>query len=59
MTRYPSASDRYAYRCKECEAEIPDFQGLHWFTRERPRGDGTVDVPYCAECGAEAIEREC
>ncbi len=56
MPRYPSATDRYAYQCSDCGAEIPAFQGLFWFTREREHGDGTIDAPYCPECGSESIE---
>jgi predicted RNA-binding Zn-ribbon protein involved in translation (DUF1610 family) len=56
MTRYPDRERRYIYSCESCGTEIPAFQGVFWFTRERERGDGTVDVPYCPDCGAEAIQ---
>ena len=57
MTRYPDATPpTYEYRCGACGATVPDFQGLFWFTREAA-GDGAVEVPYCPECGATAIER--
>lgn len=56
MTRYPERQSRYEYACDECGARIPAFQGVFWFTRERERDEATIEVPYCPECGAEAIE---
>jgi len=58
MTRYPTDRSAYVYRCTDCGYRLPEFQGAFWFVRERGRGDGTVDVPYCPECGAESITAE-
>lgn len=55
MTRYPEPEKRYVYWCSECGAQIPTYQGVYWFTRERQRRDATVEVPYCPECKAESI----
>ena len=55
VPRYPEHEARYDYRCEECGEEIPPYQGLYWFTRERNRDGETADVPYCPECGSEAI----
>lgn len=58
MTRYPDRTGGYEYRCTECDAVIPDYQGVFWFTRNRERGDATVEVPYCPECRSESITVE-
>ena len=57
MTRYPNAADRFDYRCDDCGARIPPFQGLYWFVRDRTvdDGDASVEVPYCPKCGGETI----
>lgn len=55
MTRYPTTEHAYLYYCADCGYQLPEFQGAFWFVRERTRGDGTVDVPYCPKCGTESI----
>jgi predicted RNA-binding Zn-ribbon protein involved in translation (DUF1610 family) len=56
MTRYPDKQTAYVYRCTECGYRLPDFQGAFWLSRDRRRGDETVEVPYCPECGSESLE---
>ena len=58
MMRYPDQKRRYVYRCEECGHRLPNFQGLFWFVRDRKRGDGVVEVPYCPECKSESITAE-
>lgn len=41
-----------------CGYRLPDFQGAFWFVKERERGDATIEVPYCPECGAESLAVE-
>lgn len=55
MPRYPEREERYDYRCEECGEELPPFQGLYWFTRKQDRDGETTEIPYCPECGSEAI----
>ncbi|MFB6165037.1 MAG: hypothetical protein ABEJ31_07750 [Haloarculaceae archaeon] len=55
MPRLPADRPEYVYRCTECGYRLPNFQGAFWLVRERERGDGTVEVPYCPECGAESL----
>lgn len=56
MTRYPGERTAYVYRCTECGHRLPDFQGAFWLSRDRRRGDGTVEVPYRPECGSVSLE---
>jgi DNA-directed RNA polymerase subunit RPC12/RpoP len=58
MTRYPDDRTEYVYRCTECGHRLPDFQGAFWLVRERQRVDGTIEVPYCPECGSESLTAE-
>lgn len=58
MTRYPNNKTGYVYRCTECGCQLADFQGAFWLVRERQRGEGTIEVPYCLECGAESLTTE-
>lgn len=58
MTRYPDGRAAYVYRCTECGHELPEFQGAFWLARERKRGEGTIEIPYCPSCGAESLTAE-
>ena len=58
MPRYRTDKSQCVYRCTNCGYRLPDFQGAFWFVRERERGDGTVEVPYCPECGTESLTVE-
>jgi predicted Zn-ribbon and HTH transcriptional regulator len=58
VPRYPAVDSELVYRCRNCGYRLPDFQGAFWLVRERERGDGTIEVPYCPKCDSESIVAE-
>lgn len=52
MPRYPDDEPEYTFRCENCEAVIPSFQGLYWISDRRERNGNVVDLPRCPECDA-------
>lgn len=55
MPRYPDDEPEYTFRCDNCGAVIPAFQGLYWISDRGKRNGNVVDLPRCPECDSHEI----